>query len=74
MRIGIDLGTTNSAVACGRMAVMQPVPNALWALLTPSALTISCTAALNSQAPRHSIDTAATLAALRDMLETNAPL
>lgn len=48
MLIGIDPGTTNSAV--------------------------TCTAALDSHAPRQIVHVAATLAALLDMLEANPPL
>jgi molecular chaperone HscC len=40
MLIGIDLGTTNSAVALWREGASQLVPNALGALLTPSAVSI----------------------------------
>lgn len=40
MLIGIDLGTTNSAVALWRDGAAQLVPNALGELLTPSAVSI----------------------------------
>lgn len=40
MLIGIDLGTTNSAVAIWRDGVSQLVPNALGEMLTPSAVSI----------------------------------
>ena len=40
MLIGIDLGTTNSAVAIWRDEGSQLVPNALGELLTPSAVSI----------------------------------
>lgn len=40
MLIGIDLGTTNSAVALWKNGEAQLVPNALGALLTPSAVSI----------------------------------
>lgn len=40
MLIGIDLGTTNSAVALWNNGAAQLVPNALGALLTPSAVSI----------------------------------
>jgi len=40
MLIGIDLGTTNSAVAIWRDGVAQLVPNALGEMLTPSAVHI----------------------------------
>jgi len=40
MLIGIDLGTTNSAVAIWRDGAPQLVPNALGATLTPSAVSI----------------------------------
>lgn len=40
MLIGIDLGTTNSAVALWRDGKAELVPNALGALLTPSAVSI----------------------------------
>lgn len=40
MLIGIDLGTTNSAVALWQNGRAQLVPNALGALLTPSAVSI----------------------------------
>lgn len=40
MLIGIDLGTTNSAVALWQNGAAQLVPNALGALLTPSAVSI----------------------------------
>ncbi|MGF7154511.1 Hsp70 family protein [Novosphingobium gossypii] len=40
MLIGIDLGTTNSAVAIWRDGTAQLVPNALGGLLTPSAVSI----------------------------------
>ena len=40
MLIGIDLGTTNSAVALWQDGEAQLVPNALGALLTPSAVSI----------------------------------
>jgi molecular chaperone HscC len=38
--IGIDLGTTNSAVACWRDGAPQLIPNALGDLLTPSAVSL----------------------------------
>ncbi|HUD30283.1 MAG TPA: molecular chaperone HscC [Novosphingobium sp.] len=41
MLIGIDLGTTNSAVAIWRDGEAQLVPNALGELLTPSAVSIA---------------------------------
>lgn len=41
MLIGIDLGTTNSAVAIWRESEAQLVPNALGELLTPSAVSIA---------------------------------
>lgn len=41
MLIGIDLGTTNSAVAIWREGEAQLVPNALGDLLTPSAVSIA---------------------------------
>ena len=41
MLIGIDLGTTNSAVAIWRDGEAQLVPNALGDLLTPSAVSIA---------------------------------
>jgi molecular chaperone HscC len=40
MLIGIDLGTTNSAVAIWRDGVAELIPNALGDLLTPSAVSI----------------------------------
>jgi len=40
MIVGIDLGTTNSAVALWRDGVAELVPNALGELLTPSAVSI----------------------------------
>lgn len=40
MLIGIDLGTTNSAVALWKDGEAQLVPNALGALLTPSAVSV----------------------------------
>ncbi len=40
MLIGIDLGTTNSAVALWKDGKAQLVPNALGALLTPSAVSV----------------------------------
>ena len=40
MLIGIDLGTTNSAVAIWRDGQSELVPNALGELLTPSAVSI----------------------------------
>ena len=42
MLIGIDLGTTNSAVAVWREEQSQLVPNALGDLLTPSAVLVFC--------------------------------
>lgn len=41
MLIGIDLGTTNSAVAVWRDGVPQLVPNALGEYLTPSAVSVA---------------------------------
>src|SRR6186713_750655 len=41
MFIGIDLGTTNSAVAIWRDGKPELVPNALGDLLTPSAVSIA---------------------------------
>ncbi len=41
MLIGIDLGTTNSAVAIWRDGAAQLIPNSLGALLTPSAVSIN---------------------------------
>ena len=41
MLIGIDLGTTNSAVAIWRDGQAELVPNALGELLTPSAVSIA---------------------------------
>ncbi len=41
MLIGIDLGTTNSAVAIWRDGKPELVPNALGALLTPSAVSVA---------------------------------
>ena len=40
MIIGIDLGTTNSAVAVWREGTSELVPNALGEVLTPSAVSI----------------------------------
>ncbi|GAC1578567.1 MAG: hypothetical protein NVS3B27_22790 [Novosphingobium sp.] len=40
MLIGIDLGTTNSAVAIWRDGVAELIPNALGDPLTPSAVSI----------------------------------
>ncbi len=40
MYIGIDLGTTNSAVAIWRDGKSELVPNALGEMLTPSAVSI----------------------------------
>ncbi len=41
MLIGIDLGTTNSAVAIWRNGTSELVPNALGAFLTPSAVSVA---------------------------------
>src|SRR5215510_1779642 len=41
MLIGIDLGTTNSAVAIWRDGAAELVPNALGNVLTPSAVSIA---------------------------------
>lgn len=41
MLIGIDLGTTNSAVAIWRDGIAELVPNALGAFLTPSAVSVA---------------------------------
>ncbi|MEP9359122.1 molecular chaperone HscC [Sphingomonas sp. KR3-1] len=40
MIVGIDLGTTNSAIACFRDGAPQLIPNALGDLLTPSAVSL----------------------------------
>ena len=40
MIIGIDLGTTNSLVACWRNGAVDLIPNALGSVLTPSAVSI----------------------------------
>lgn len=41
MIVGIDLGTTNSAVACFRNGAPELIPNALGELLTPSAVSLA---------------------------------
>ncbi len=41
MLIGIDLGTTNSAVAIWRDGKAELVPNALGEVLTPSAVSVA---------------------------------
>ncbi|MDQ0248427.1 molecular chaperone HscC [Sphingomonas kyeonggiensis] len=46
MIVGIDLGTTNSAIACFRDGAPQLIPNALGDLLTPSAVSLGKDGAL----------------------------
>ena len=45
MIVGIDLGTTNSAVACFRDGAPVLIPNSLGDLLTPSAVSLTTTSA-----------------------------
>ncbi len=46
MIVGIDLGTTNSAVAIWRDGAAQLIPNSLGDLLTPSAVSVGDDGAL----------------------------
>ncbi|WP_206245492.1 Hsp70 family protein [Novosphingobium terrae] len=74
MLIGIDLGTTNSAVALWRDGQAQLVPNALGELLTPSAISIDGEGMVHVGTPaldRMSSDPANTAASFKRLMGTS---
>lgn len=74
MIVGIDLGTTNSAVACFRDGAPVLIPNSLGDLLTPSAVSLTTTGELlvgMAARERQSTHPGLTVTAFKRMMGTN---